>query len=868
MKKDAAPSQWMFRLLRLICPPEFYEEIEGDLIQKFNRDLAKRGVSKARRHFVWNAIRFVRPGIIFRNDLSLNFTQFYMLTSYFKFAIRVMSRNKTITTINVAGLALGMTGALLLFLWIQREFSYEDFHSEEDRIFVGWNRMVVDGNQVCWSMTPRILAPTLESDYPAVEKAVSFANYRDTYLFTAGAARILMDAINVTDPQFLTMFSFPLLTGDVASALAGPNSIVLTETFARRLFGNKEAFGESITIGLYGEKFEFIVTGILKDPPANTDIHFQFLLPFQFLESLEGKDTGGSANSVTTYAMLREPSDAGSVNKMIKDIRKKKTAGEDDTELFLYPLSNMHLYARFENGLPAGGRIEIVRMLGLLGILLLTIASINFINLSTARAQKRSKEIAIRKVTGAHRRALITQFLSESILISLVAGTLSVCLAYFLLPSFNNIIDQKLTLELNDFKLWGLVIASIFVLGILAGSYPAIYLSSFRPIGILKGSAVAGPNKSALRTSLVVFQFGFAVVLIASVIVIKNQIAFVQMRDPGYSGDGLVYHAITGDIEKNFAAYKNELIETGVALSVTKTSSPITERVSNSFGIQWKGKAPDNKAAIERFNVDEHISRTAGLRIIEGRDMDLTHFPSDSTAALLNETAVRLMGFKNPVGEIINDSGKDWKVVGVVADFVLTSPHQLVEPMVLFGAKSWFSVIHIKLNPEHPIQENVARLSAIFSKNNPAFPFEYHFVDEEYDRKFNILQRTLSISTLFSGIAIFIACVGMLGLSTHMVEVRIKEIGIRKVLGGTMTSITTLLGFSLLKPILIAIILFSPLAWCAMRWWLQSFAYRVPLHAGIFVVAGLSIMFLAMLTIGLQTFRAASTNPVDSLRRD
>jgi ABC-type antimicrobial peptide transport system permease subunit len=868
MNKAATPLQWVFRLLRLICPPPFYEEIEGDLIEKFHRDAVKLGPASAKRRLAWNAVRFLRPGIIFRNKLTMNFTQLYMLTNYFKFAMRVMLRNKTFSAINIAGLALGMTGAILLFLWIQREFTYDNFHSEKDRIHVAWNRMSDNGNVVSWATTPRVLASALASDYTAVESAVSFANYGDTYLFTARDTRIMIDGISLTDPNFLTMFSFPLLKGDKSTALAGPQNIVLTETFARKLFGDREAFGETLTVGLYDEKFEFTVTGILKDLPANTDFHFEFLLPFQFLESFEGKEMNWSNNSVSTYVMVGEGADVKNLNNEIKDIRKKNTAGQDLTEVFLYPMKDMHLYSRFENGLPAGGRIEIVRMLALLGIFLLATGCINFINLSTARAQKRSKEIGIRKVTGAHRHALITQFLSEAILIAVVAGALSVCLAYFLLPAFNSLVKQKLTIELIDVKLWAFLAGSVLLIGILAGSYPAVYLSSFRPIGILKGDTASDSGKSIMRSALVVFQFGFAVMMIGSVIVIRSQITFVQMRDTGYSSDGLVYHAITGDIEKNFAHYKNELIQSGVALSVTKTSSPITERVSNSFDMQWKGKDPGNRTAIERFNVDEHISQTAGLRIIEGRDMDLKRYPSDSTAALMNETAVRLMGFKNPVGEIIRDNGRDWQVVGVVSDFVMTSPDRKVEPMVLFGAKSWFSVVHIKLNPEHSIRENVTTLSSIFTKNNPAFPFEYHFVDEEYERKFDSLQSTLNISGLFSSLAIVIASIGLLGLSTHMVQSRTKEVGIRKVLGASMTAITKLLTFSMLKPILISIVLFTPLAWLSMRWWLQSFAYRITLHGGVFLIAGLVIVLIAVLTIGVQTVRAAGANPVDSLRRE
>jgi putative ABC transport system permease protein len=325
-----------------------------------------------------------------------------------------------------------------------------------------------------------------------------------------------------------------------------------------------------------------------------------------------------------------------------------------------------------------------------------------------------------------------------------------------------------------------------------------------------------------------------------------------------------------GDLEKNFQAYKNELIQSGVAVSVTKTSTPITQRMSNTSGISWRGKDPGDRTVIERFNVDEDITHTAGFTIVEGRDMDLQHFPSDSTAVILNETAVKLMGFEHPVGEVIVDDGQKYEVIGVIKDFILTSPYQKVEPMVLLGGKKkWvFNVIHIKLNPGHTTEKNIAALKNLFGKYNPDYPFEYHFADVEYARKFSDMKDTLAITTLFTSITIFVACLGLLGLSTYMTESRIKEIGIRKVLGGTVLSIIKLLSVTSLKPILIAIALFSPLAWIAMNWWLNFYAYRVSINVWVFVVAAVSILVIAGLTIAIQTFGAANTNPTKTLRTE
>ena len=867
MKDAGQPPQWALRLLRSFCPSYLYEEIAGDLIQKFRKNSDRYGETRARRKLVWSVVQFFRPGIILRNSLSIDLTSLNMLRNYFNVALRFMSRNITYTSVNVFGLTLGITGATLLFLWIQREFTYDDFHSDKERIYQAWNKVSSDGQLHCWSMTPRILAPTLADDFTAVESAVSFANYQDAFLFTAGDTKVMMNHVSITDPQFLSTFSFPLVKGTVSNALATPNSIVLTEQFAKRMFGEKDAFDEQLTVGLEGEQVPFTVTGIIKDLPPNTDFQFEFLIPWQFLESIGEKDVSWENNSVSTYVKIKKDADIAALNKQIRDIRKKNTS-DSDGEIFLYELSRLHLYAGFENGVPSGGRIEIVRMLGILGIFLLAIACINFINLSTARAQKRAREIAVRKVTGARRISLVIQFLCESVIIAFMAGILSLIIVYVSLPYFNDLVKQQLSLELTNIWFW-LATGGLFVLiGSLAGCYPAFYLSSFQPLRIVKGEPVSSGNKGTLRSALVVFQFGFAVTLIVSVIVIHKQINFVQARDSGYSKDNLVYHSITGELEKNYLAYKNELIQSGIATSVTKTSSPITDRISNTSGIEWDGKDPQDKTPIERFYVDDDVTETLGVTIVQGRDMDLRQFPSDSSAVLLNETAVKLMNFKHPVGEVITDDGKDWHVIGVVKDFILTSPYQKIEPIVLLGSKGWFSFIHIRLNTTHPVQENITKLAGAFSKYNPQYPFEYHFVDEEYQRKFESLQTTLSITTLFSSMAIFIACLGLLGLSTYMIEARVKEIGIRKVMGGSSMSILKLLGWKSLKPIVIAIVLFSPYAWFSMNWWLQTFAYRIPLDAGVFLLAGVAVVSIAMGTIGIQTLRAARSNPVKSLRNE
>lgn len=869
MAEDDVP-RWAVKFLRMICPEQLIEEIEGDLFQRFVVDRKRYGSRKAGRKFVWSVLRYFRPGILLRNNLSLNLTDFYMLTNYLKVALRVMFRNKTFTSLNVFGLALGITGALLLFLWIAQELSYDRFHTSGDRLYKAWNRATENGEIHCWDVTPRILAPTLRDEFSNVESAVSFAAWGSKQLFTVGKTRLLKTTGAYTDPDFLTMFSFPLLKGDPEKAFEGPSSIVLTERFARQLFGDREPFGETLTLGESGYSFEFKVTGVLKDLPSNTDFSFEYLIPFQFLESVGERDAYWGNNSVATYVKVREGTDLAALNNAIAGIERKHFAEGQHIEIFLYPLEKMRLYSRFENGEPVGGRIEIIRMLAILGACLIGIACINFINLSTARAQKRSKEVAIRKVTGALRKSLVVQFFCESILIALFSGLLSLVAAYLALPFFNTLVQQSLDLSSRNMVFWLGALGLIVLVGVLAGSYPALYLSSFKPVRILKGPAIVSAGKNTVRHLLVVFQFGFAVTMIVAAIVIHRQIELIQNREAGYERKDLIYLPLTGDLGKNYEAFRNDLLQSGVGISITKTSSPITERWSNTTGMEWRGKDPHDRTSIERMYVDEHFSTTAGLTILAGRDMDLQRYPSDSSAVLLNETALKTMGFENPVGEIIIDNGREWHVIGVVKDFVLTSPYQNVEPLVLLGSRvAWaLQFAHIRLNAANPVRENLAKLSGFSMKYNPDYPVEFYFTDDEYQRKFANLEATLKITTVFTSIAIVIACLGLLGLSTYMIEARVKEIGIRKVFGGTVMSITKLLGLTSLKPILVAIGLFSPVAWLAMDWWLRSFAFRTSLDGWIFITAALVVLTIALFTIGAQTIRAAMANPVGSLRNE
>ncbi len=793
-----------------------------------------------------------------------------MLLNYFKVALRVMLRNKSYSFINLFSLALGITAFAFLFLWTQHEFSYDQFHADKDRLYKVFNRTYANGKINSWDVTARVLAPTLQEEYTAIESAISYTAWGEQHLFIEGNKRIVKTTGAYADDAILTMFSFPLINGDTKTAFKDPMSIAITEKFAHELFGDEEAFGETVTIGEGSESFTLNVTAVLKDLPSNTDFRFEYIIPYKLVEMLSGKNTQWGNNSVYTFVKLKEGTDINQFNELVKGVVQKHKKDADKWEVFLYPLTKMRLYSRFENGVQDGGRIEIVRLLAILGVCLLAIACINFINLSTARAQRRSKEVAVRKVTGALRNSLIGQFLCESLLLAFGAGLLSLVAVYMGLPFFNQLIGQQLSLEFTNLNFWLGGFSLIVIVGLLAGSYPAFYVSAFKPVKILKGLVTSSTGKSRLRATLVVFQFGIAITLIVSVFVVQRQITYVQNRDAGYSKEHLVYQYFTGTLKKNFEAYRNELLARGVTESITKTSTTITDRWSNSDGIEWEGKDPQNKTLFERIYVDDAFATTAGLTIVRGRDMDLQKYTTDSTAVVINESAAKAMGFDDPIGKLIRDNGTEWHVIGVVKDFILTSPFHKVEPILLFGCvNSWpFSVAHIRFGDNHTMQENLQVMAELSKKYNPDYPFEYEFVDAAYARKFANLETTRTITLLASFLTIAIAGMGLLGLSSYMVEVRVKEIGIRKVMGGSVFSITKMLTWASLKPILIAVILFSPNAWFVMNWWLSSYPYRISIGLFTIPLAALSIIGLAIVITSTQTIRAARTNPVESLRNE
>jgi ABC-type antimicrobial peptide transport system permease subunit len=703
---------------------------------------------------------------------------------HLKIMLRNLWRGGIYSAINIGGLAIGMAAAIVILAWIYHEWSYDRFHAKEKQLYVVYNRAQFDGELWCWDRTPVLMGPTLKADYPEISGAARMSY--DEMLFTNEDSKFKIPT-GFTDSDFLNMFDFPLLLGNRETALNDPYSVIFTEKAAIRLFGQEDPIGKMV---LVQGQYPMMVTGVMKDLPGNTEFSFEALAPFSFLQTLGWTRENWTAGNVdNTYVELHPNARLDLVNESIRGITNAHTNNEAQIEVFLYPLARHHLYYRFENGVPAGGLIEKLHLFGVIAGLILLIACINFTNLSTARSEKRAKEVGVRKVMGSKRLSLIGLFLGESMVVSFVAGAAALILALMVLPVFNTLIGQQIILNLTNVWFWIAGLAFVLFTGLLAGSYPAFHLSSFLPVKVIKGVFRTKQSLVTPRKVLVVLQFTIACVLIVSTLVIHRQIKYAQNREAGYDKNQLIWTFLNDDILKNYELMKHDLMNTGTAISLTKTLSPMSAAWSNSWDPSWEGKDPDSRITFDMFFTDADWTKTAGVTIVEGRDIDIYTYATDSTAMLLNESAVKIMNFKQPIGQIVKNQGITWHVVGVVKDFILRSPYEPVLPLVVGGPAGWFNVMHIKLNGSHRTSDNLARVEQTFKQFNPAYPFEYHFIDEDYARKFREEQKTGTLATCFAGLTIFISCLGLFALVAYLAETRRKEIGIRKVLGASVSDV-------------------------------------------------------------------------------
>jgi putative ABC transport system permease protein len=784
-----------------------------------------------------------------------------MLKNYLTVAWRNITRNKAHSLINMLGLALGMAGAILLLLNIQYGLSVDQFHEKKATLYEAYNKGIVSGQLICWNATAPPLAEALKKDFPEIRN-VARARYANMLLRYAD--KKTQELGSIVDAPFLTMFSFPLLQGNTATALGDANSIVLTQKLAATLFGAGNPMGKTITTP---DGDNFTVTGVLKDLPDNTQFKFGFLLSFEFFH-VKGRTAGtwNNGNS-NTFVELTPGTRIDAFNKKIAGLAAKNSTDLAGQKIFLYPLTKVYLENHFVNGEPDGGQIDNLRMLGILAGIILLIACINFMNLSTARSEKRAKEVGVRKVIGAARGSLLLQFIGESVMMSTLAGIAAFIIVEASIPAFSSLIHAQLFIPWTSPAFWAMALGFILLTGLLAGSYPAFYLSSFKPVRVLKGVLKNSNTLIKPRQVLVVLQFVCSIFLINFTVIFQKQIRHGLNRDIGFVKDNLVFQTLNRDLRNNYPALRDELVNTETATAVCMSNTTVTDVTAEESGLKWSGMDPKANPAFVLMEEGGDFIRTNGLTLTAGRDIDLATYAADTLACVVNEASVKVLGFKQPIGSIIMDDDERWKIVGVVKDFLIGEPDQASKPVLIRGGKN-VGILSIRLSPSQSPLQTTQQAEAIVKKYNPNFLTEFRFADEAYAAKFKQSRNTGSLINIFAFLAIFVSCMGLLGLSTYMAENRTKEIGIRKVLGASVASITALLARSFVQLILVSIVIATPLSWLFMNNFLQRFTYRTSLSAWVLLAAGAAALAIALFTIAFQTIRAALSNPVRSLRTE
>ncbi|GAA4311511.1 ABC transporter permease [Mucilaginibacter gynuensis] len=789
-----------------------------------------------------------------------------MLKNYIIIAWRNLLNNKLYSAINIGGLALGMAISFMLLLYVYNEFSYDKFHANNDRLYRVMNNQPVDGEVRTGSSTPKPLAEALLKDYPEFDKVArttgpypTLVNYKD---------KALKLAIMSSDPSLLDMFSFEVVSGPKgSSALADISSVVITQSAAKSLFGDANPLGQTIKID---NDRSYKVGSVIKDQPLNSSFRFKVLMSWKALEAkMPWLVTSGWGNySFSTFAMLKPGVSADVANNKIKGLIAKYDPNNKANNVSLYPFASLHLYNEFKNYKAVGGRIEYVRLFLMLAIGILLVACINFMNLSTARSERRAREVGVRKAIGAGRFSLIIQFMGESLMMAFFALGLSLIIISLLLTSFSQIIGIKLTMPYTNTWAWVGALALTLVTGLVAGSYPSLFLSSFKPVKVLKGQLISTKSAVRPRQVLVVVQFTFAICLILSSIFIYKQISFIKDKPVGYEQNGLVEIEVEGSIDKNFDAFRRDAISSGAITDAALTSGSITNTNGNSWGIVWPGQLQgEDKIPIDQMVVNYNFVSTFGLTLAQGRDFDRGR-PADSLGLIVNEAAVKLMRMKEPLGQIVKWQGENRTIIGVVKDFVWGSPFEPIKPAMMGQVKGWVGGITMRLTPNASVSKSMATVQAIYKKYNPDYPFEYKFTDEVFGEKLNTEQLLGNMATGFTALAIVISCLGLFGLASFSAEQRKKEIGIRKVLGASTANIWFKLSQEFVKLVLVSFVIGACISYYNVDNWLSKYTYHTEISGWVFVVTMLLSVVICLLTVSWQAIKSAWTNPVKNLRSE
>jgi putative ABC transport system permease protein len=791
-----------------------------------------------------------------------------MLKNYLKTAFRNLWKNKTYSFLNIFGLAVGITCAGFIFLWIENEKSYNRFHTKYDNIYQVMEHQAYEGKKYTFTSTPGLLGPAMKNELPGI-KVTARTTWQQKILFSLGDKAIYEKGY-FADSSLLDILTLPFLQGSREKVFTQLHSLVISEKMARKFFPQDAAHGENKNIIgktlKVDNKEEFVITGVIKDIPQNSSIQFDWIAPFKiFYDKNEWLQSWGN-NGIQTFAELDDKTSPELFNRKFNDYIKSKDTSAI-ARPFLFAMDDWRLRSKFEDGKQAGGRIQYVRMFGTIAWVILLIACINFMNLATARSEKRAREVGVRKVLGAGKKILIGQFIGEAIFMSFIAVLLAVAMMYLLLPAFNLLVEKKLSIGLNEPVHLSCLLAIGLICGLVAGSYPALYLSSFNPIRVFKGMKIKGSGAAFVRKGLVVLQFTISIVLIIGTIIIYQQVQHIKNRELGYNKDNLLQMNMQGDMQKSFSVIRQELIATGQVENAAMAGLDMLEMGSQTTDFAWEGKDLSKEILITLDFINPEYIKTSGIKIKQGRDF----YPvaaNDSSSVIINETLAKMIGKENPVGMLLTRGDTKYTIAGVTRDFVFGDMYAKNDPLVFLVYPEYYNYIYVKIKEQANVEQTVAKIESIVKRNNPAFPVEFEFVDESFNNLFKSEMLIGKLSRVFAILAIIISCLGLFGLAAYTAERRTKEIGIRKVLGASVTGITGLLSKDFLQLVGISALIAFPLAWWAMHNWLQDFAYRINISWWVFMAAGILALVITLLTISFQSIKAAIANPVKSLRTE
>lgn len=784
-----------------------------------------------------------------------------MIKNYLLITFRNLLRNKAFSFINIFGLAFGISCSLIIFLWVRDELNTDKFHTYSDRLYKVMENQTYSGGQMyTFSSTPGPMAPVLKDEFPEIEMSTRIT-WEERRLFQFEEKSFYEGRF--VDQDFILMHTFPLVKGDLASCLKDNHAIVISKSMAKKFFGDADPLGKALVMDA-GDSFT--VTGVLEDIPNTSSLQFEFLIPFEwFFNKNKSWLASWGNNNIRTNILLKERTDPRQFAEKLKHEINKHTEESKNTDLFIHPVKDAYLYGKFENGKQAGGRIEYVRIFFVVAILVLVIASINFMNLTTAQSSKRAKEVGLRKTVGAIKAQLTFQFLAESMVMVLFSSLLALGITYLMLPFFNDVAGKKLSFDLLDKQPVIIFVGVIIFTGLVSGSYPALYIAGFNPASVLKGQMKSGKGAAIFRKVLVVVQFSLSIILIISTLVVFRQLNFIKSKDIGMERKGVAYMWMKGDMQKHRDAIREELLkDPAIEVASLSSANPIDFGNSTS-GLEWPGKDPKEQILFSNFSVDYNFIQTLGMTMKVGRTFS-QEFSTDTSNFIVNEAAAKAMGFENPVDQPLTLwKERKGKIIGMVKDFHFQDVHTKVEPLFMLYDPDWFNVIFIRYK-EGQMSGALKALEKINRQYAAAYPFESNLLDQDWDNLYKTEDRFGKLFNYFSALSIIISCLGLFGLSAFSAQQRTKELGVRKVMGASVPGLMQLMAKEFAFLVLIAVLIGCPVGWYTMNWWLKTYAYHVEVGTITLIAAAVLCLLVSMLTVSYHAAKAAMVDPVKSLR--